>query len=74
MSNLPNLPLVHSGDGYILSLSERGQVIYLTEIQRFYDLQNSDPETVPFFSLDEEARHVILQQMQRHYPGRTIRV
>ena len=72
--SLPNLPLLHDGDSFLLLLADEGRSIRLTAIQRFENNINSEPMEVKFFSLDETTRHAVLQQIRRRYPGRTILV
>lgn len=74
MKPLPALPLMYDGDSYLLSLADNGRDILLLSISRFENNQNSDPEEVKFFSLDERGRHIVLQQITRRYGGRNVRV
>lgn len=74
MSSLPDLPLLHDGDGYVLSLSEHGRDLLLLTLLRYENNENSDPLSLKFFDLDERGRAAVLQQIQRRYPGRSVRV
>lgn len=75
MSQLPNLPLLHDEDGYIIQLEETSRGgMKLSAILKYENNANVDPLTVSFFHLDERTRHFILQQIQRRYPGRTVSI
>lgn len=74
MTPLPNLPLLYDGDSYLIHLDEDHGHIRLLFIERFANNENSEPDIIPFFYLDERGRHLVMQQIQRRYPGRSVKV
>lgn len=71
-SALPPLPLLHEDDSFVLHLSD--EPLRLTRIVRYESNRNVDGTALSFSSLDDGTRRAIIQQVQRRYPGRTVRV
>ena len=74
MTDLPALPFIEDGDGYSIRLSEEGRDLRIIEIERFDNNQNSDPIILKFFDLPERVRQVVLLQIRRRYPQRSVRI
>ena len=69
---LPPLPLLHDPDSFVIYLDD--SPLRILSITRFSNNQNTQGEQVLFYSLDEETRRAVLQQINRRYPGKVIRV
>lgn len=71
---LPDLPLIFEDDGYLIELSEDGPYIRITNILVYCGNSNNDPTETKFFSLSSDAKHAVIAQINRRYPGKVVKV
>lgn len=73
MLSSPNLPLLHNGDSFVLTLEPISlKIIHLTRIIRYPNNENGDGVEESFRDLDVETKRAIIQQINRRYVGKTI--
>ena len=71
---LEQLPLLHDGDAYFLSLKPESAIVHLKKIIRYSNNQNTVGEEIRFYDLDALAKHAVLTQIRRRYNNKTIQV
>lgn len=73
--DLPTLPLLHGGDGYVVELTSNGAgTVRLSAIWRYPNNESVEPHLVPFFHLDEATRATVLKNVRRRHPDKSIQV
>ena len=73
MTELPNLPLLHDGDSFVLYLEDISPSrVRLLRVIRYPNNENCDGVEEHFRDLDYETRHAIIRQINRRHIGKTI--
>lgn len=72
---LTSLPLLHECDSfYIYCLEEGEKTIRISYIERFPGNISVSPTRESFGDLDERTRRAVIQQVNRRYIGKVVRV
>lgn len=73
MTPLPDLPLLHDGDSFLIELESPGdRVIKIHRILIFPDNLNGQPKVEKFGDLDSRARRAVIDQINRRFPGKMV--
>lgn len=72
---LPDLPLLHDGDSFLIELETPGdRVIRIRRILVFPDNVNTTPSVMKFADLDSRARRAVIDQINLRHVGKTVHV
>lgn len=76
MSNrLPDLPLIFEDDSFLIELEQLTEkTVRITRILVFPNNRNGDPKVEQFHDLDLRARRAVIDQINRRYTGRTVKI
>lgn len=71
--NLPDLPLLHDGDSFMITLLAVGErCVKITRIVRYPNNVNSHGVEELFKDLDIETKRAVIQQVNRRCIGKTV--
>ena len=74
MSSLPDLPLLHDGDAFVITLEGVSpRCVRIVRIIRYPNNENGDGFDTSFHDLPPEAKHAVTRQINRRHVGKTIR-
>lgn len=74
-SNSPNIPLLFDGDAYLLTVEPVSpSLVCLTRVLRYDNNVNTDATCVRFFDLSPQCKQAIIQQINRRFRGKTVKV
>jgi hypothetical protein len=70
---LPDLPLLHDGDSFMITLSAVGEkCVKISRIVRYPNNVNSHGVEENFRDLDLETKRAVIQQVNRRCVGKTV--
>lgn len=70
---LPDLPLLHEGDSFLITLSEIGtKCVRILRIIKYPNNVNSHGEEWSFRDLDPETKRAVIQQVNKRCIGRMV--
>lgn len=69
-----NVPLLHDGDAYIIYVEVLEKTVIVKSIRRYLDNRNADPTEEDFRDLPPQAKAAVIQQINRRYQGKFVRV
>lgn len=68
------VPLIYEGDSYLLYVTELSdRQVHLSRIEMFPSNLNVAPTQEKFFDLTPPCRREVIAQINRRFPGRTVR-
>lgn len=74
-TRLPDLPLVYESDAYLIELGQESErIVRILRLLVFPDNRNGEPKFENFMDLAPSARRAVIEQVNRRYPGRTVKV
>lgn len=69
---LPELPLLHDDDAYLIELEGAEKVVRIRRILVFPGNVNSQPKVESFGDLDSRARKAVIGQINLRHPGKMV--
>lgn len=73
-SNDPPIPLLFNGDAYQIYVAPSTHHVSVVSIELHRGNINTSPVEIRFFDLGPEARRAVVRQVQRRFPGLTVKI
>lgn len=70
----PCIPLIFDDDSWEIYVEDSASALRISRLLRFANNRNVAPVELKFLDASPETRRAIIQQIQRRYPGRVVKV